>query len=117
MVLVLALLKVAVPFALISCYSTPYELKHALGVAKVTRLFVAPQYISKALPVARGAGVVKEFVYGMNSRVEGHESLEVLVEKVNVANIPRTRTRIVPKDTPAYLLFSSGTTGLPKGTH
>lgn len=112
----LSLLKIAVPFALISCYSTPFELKHALKISKVTRLFVGAQYLSNAVSVAGEVGIAKESVYVMNSQVEGHESLEGFVEKANVSRIPEVGPRIVPKNTLAWLFFSSGTTGLPKGT-
>lgn len=114
-VLMIALLKIAVPFALISCYSTPFELRHEFRIAKVKRLFVAPQFLSKVLPVAQEAGIVKEVVYVMNAEVEPYESLEGLIRKANVANIPRRGPRIVSKNTLAWLFFSSGTTGLPKG--
>jgi acyl-CoA synthetase (AMP-forming)/AMP-acid ligase II len=114
-VLMLALLKIAVPFALISCFSTPFELKHALKVTKSTRLFSASHLTAKALPVIQEAGIAKTKVYTMNGNFEGHESLEGFVQKTNSARLQQTNTRIVPKDTLAFLFFSSGTTGLPKG--
>lgn len=115
MVLVLALLKIAVPFALISCYSTPFELKNALKISKATRLFIAPQYLSKTLSVTQEVGIPRGLVYIMNAQVEGHESLEGLVRRTMAANIPHSSALQVPKDTLAWLFFSSGTTGLPKG--
>ncbi|EKM79646.1 hypothetical protein AGABI1DRAFT_128792 [Agaricus bisporus var. burnettii JB137-S8] len=96
-VLAIALLKIAVPFALISCYSTPFELKNALKIARVTRLFAAPQYFSKALPVVQEVGIPKDQVYVMYSQIDGYAV-----------------ARQVHKDHLAFLFFSSGTTGLPK---
>ncbi|KAF9451833.1 acetyl-CoA synthetase-like protein [Macrolepiota fuliginosa MF-IS2] len=114
MVLVIALLKIAVPFTLISCYSTPFELKHALGIAKVKRLFTASHYIPKALPVVEEVGIPRAAVYTMDFQIKAHESLDGFIKKANITNIPHSGARIVPKDTLAFLFFSSGTTGLPK---
>jgi acyl-CoA synthetase (AMP-forming)/AMP-acid ligase II len=114
-VLMLALLKIAVPFALISCFSTPFELKHALKVTKTTRLFTTSQYIYKALPVVLDAGIPTSKIYTMNGSVDGYESLEQLVAKAGRIGESHNKPRIVPKDSLAFLFFSSGTTGLPKG--
>lgn len=113
-VLILALLKIAAPFALISCYSTPFELKHILTLTKPTRLFVAPQYVPIIQPVAKGIKVAKENIYVMGPRLKGYKSLEGLIKGVNTMRIPEIKVRIVPKNTLAYLVFSSGTSGLPK---
>ncbi|KAF9451827.1 acetyl-CoA synthetase-like protein [Macrolepiota fuliginosa MF-IS2] len=110
----LALLKIAVPYVLISCYSTPFELQHALSISKATRLFVAPQYLSRVTPIAQEVGIPEDNIYLMNEDVEGQKSMESLIREVNRKNIPEESVRIVPKDTIAYLVFSSGTSGLPK---
>ncbi|KXN90937.1 putative 4-coumarate--CoA ligase 2 [Leucoagaricus sp. SymC.cos] len=113
-VLILALLKIAVPFALISYYSTPFELKHALKITKATRLFTTPQYMSKALPVAQELNIATKNVYTINGKLTGHESLDGLVDKAIRNGLLYGKPRLVPKDTLAFLFFSSGTTGLPK---
>lgn len=114
--LAIACLKIAVPFLLISCYSTPFELKHALSLGQATRLFVAPQYISRVVPVAAELGLSRDKIYLMNQDIQGQTSIDSLIKHVNSKKIPEERVRIVPKDTLGYLVFSSGTSGLPKGT-
>jgi long-subunit acyl-CoA synthetase (AMP-forming) len=47
--------------------------------------------------------------------VPGKASLPRLIENVKARGLPKTATREVQDDTLAYLVFSSGTTGLPKG--
>ncbi|KAF5348473.1 hypothetical protein D9756_009593 [Leucocoprinus leucothites] len=113
-VLVLALLKIAVPFALISCFSTPFELRHALKVTKTTRLFTTPQYLSRVLPVVQEAGIATSKILMMNGRLDGYETLDGLVARADRISSPHHKVRIVPKDSLAFLFFSSGTTGLPK---
>ncbi|KXN90930.1 putative 4-coumarate--CoA ligase 1 [Leucoagaricus sp. SymC.cos] len=109
-----ACLKIAVPFVLISCYSTPFEMRHALTLSGTTRVFVAPQYYSRLLPVAAEVGMPKDKLYLMNEDSLGQVSVESLIRMVNEKQIPEEDIRIVPKDTLAYLVFSSGTSGLPK---
>jgi len=50
----------------------------------------------------------------MNEDVKGQVSVESLIREVNTRRIPEEPVRIVPKDTIGYLVFSSGTSGLPK---
>lgn len=109
-------MKIAVPYALISCYSTPFELKHALSLARATRLFVAPQYLSRVLPIATEMGLSEDRIYLMNEDDGQRTSVESLIQCIRGKEIPRADTRVVPKDTTAYLVFSSGTSGLPKGS-
>jgi len=114
-VLVIALLKIAVPFVPISCYATPFELRHALSLTQVTRLFVAPQYRSRVLPIAAELGIPSHEVYLMNEDISGQVSVESLIRRAKEKQIPEEQVRIVPKDTLGSFIFSSGTTGLPKG--
>lgn len=116
MVLVTALLKIAVPFVPVSCYATPFELRHALSLAQVTRLFVAPQYLSRVSPVTAELGIPSHQVYLMNEDVPGHASVESLIRRAKEKQIPEEQVRVVPKDTLGCLISSSGTTGLPKGS-
>jgi acyl-CoA synthetase (AMP-forming)/AMP-acid ligase II len=51
----------------------------------------------------------------MEDNVEGQTSLESMIAAVKNERIPGVKTRVVPKDTLAYIIFSSGTSGLPKG--
>jgi len=115
-VLIIALLKIAIPLSLISCYATPFELRHALSLTQVTRVFVAPQYLSRVLPIAAELGIPSHKVYLMNEEdISGQASVESLIRGAKEKQIPEEQVRIVPKDTLGYLVTSSGTTGLPKG--
>jgi len=116
-ILIVALLKIAVPFVPISCYATPFELRHALSLTRVTRLFVAPQYLSRVLSMATEFGISDREIYLMNEDISGQDtvSVESLIRRVGNKQIPEEQVRIVSKDTLGYLVFSSGTTGLPKG--
>lgn len=48
---------ITTPFALISSYSTPFELKHALTLSKATSLFVDAKFLPAVLPVAKEVGL------------------------------------------------------------
>jgi len=114
-VVALALLKIAVPFALISCFSTPFELKHALKVTKATVLFTTCQFAPEALPVAQEAGITMSRIFVMCGRLSNYGTVDGLIEKAHRMQNKNSKPRAVPKDTLALLFFSSGTTGLPKG--
>ncbi|KAL9712238.1 hypothetical protein Ac2012v2_005316 [Leucoagaricus gongylophorus] len=113
-ILVVSLLKIAVPFIPISCYATPFELRHILSLTQVTRLFVAPQFMSRVLPITTELGISNHEIYFINEDISGQVSVESLIRRVKEKRIPEEPVRIVPKDTPGYLVFSGGTTGLPK---
>ncbi|KXN84334.1 Very long-chain acyl-CoA synthetase [Leucoagaricus sp. SymC.cos] len=113
-VLVLALLKIVVPFVPILHYSTPSELKHALKLTKAMRLFTTPQKLSKFLPVKQELNIAAKNVYTTNGKLSGYGSLDDLFDKTTRNGNPHKKPHMVPKDTPAFILFSSGTTSLPK---
>ncbi|KAF9267794.1 acetyl-CoA synthetase-like protein [Marasmius fiardii PR-910] len=113
-VLVHALLALTVPFALISAYSTRFELVHTFRLSKITRLFVQPKYLQIALSVAKEVNIPAKRIYIIGGNAKGHRSLGNMVERVQKANIPTLPPRPATKDTLAYLVLSSGTSGLPK---
>jgi len=115
-ILVVALLKIAIPFVPISCYATSFELRHVLSLTQVTRLFVAPPYLSRVLPITTKLGISSREIYVMNEDIPGQVSVESLIKRVGEKQIPEEQVRTVPKDTLGYLIPSSGTTGLPKGS-
>ena len=110
-----ALIRLATPFVPISSYSTPFELKHALNLTKPTRLFVDEKCLTTVLPVATELGMDPNHIYLMKGNLNGRKNFRSIIKDVRSKKIPRVDARTVTKDTLAYLIFSSGTTGLPKG--
>lgn len=113
-VLVHALLTIATPIALCSAYATPFELAHALRTSKATRLFVQPSLLPIALQAAKETGLPEDRIYVLQSKTPGRKSVNDLVEETRRQKFPRVAIKKAEKDTLAYLVFSSGTTGLPK---
>jgi acyl-CoA synthetase (AMP-forming)/AMP-acid ligase II len=109
--LVHACIRLAIPFAPISCYSTPFELKHALNLTKVTRLFVDEKFFTMR-------GIDLNHIYVMKGNAEGRKSFWSIIWDVRKKRIPPVRIRTATKDTLAYsylrVVFSSGTSGPPK---
>lgn len=105
-----SLLAIAVPFAMISGYSTPFEFKHAVSLAQATRIFVSPSL----LPLALTSGLPDDRIYMLEGHIEGRLSYEDLVNRARRNRMPRLPVKHATRDTLAYLVFSSGTSGLPK---
>jgi acyl-CoA synthetase (AMP-forming)/AMP-acid ligase II len=112
--LVHSCLMIATPFALISSYSTPFELKHALTLSKATSLFVDAKFLPAVLHVAKEVGLPLNKVFVLAGHMKGRKSLSDLVKYVKAKSMPTVAARQAKKDTLAYLVFSSGTSGLPK---
>jgi hypothetical protein len=110
-----SLLAIVVPFSLLSSYSTAFELEHALRLSHVTRLFVGPKLVPLALRTANIVGIPQSRIYVFGGRLKGKLSFDDLVDNVRTHHIPRIDVRPAFLDTLAYLVFSSGTSGLPKG--
>ena len=106
-----SLLAITVPFATFSSYSTSFEFQYTIRLSGATRLFVTPTL----LHLARDSGLPDDRIYILEGKVEGHTSYVTLVDRVRRNKIARVPVRPAKKDTLAYLVFSSGTTGLPKG--
>lgn len=101
-----------VPFAMFSSYSTPFEFQHIFKLAGPTRLFVSPTL----LPLALTSGLPEDRIYILEGHVEGRTSYGDLVARARSSSMPRLPIQQPRSDTLAYLVFSSGTSGLPKGT-
>ena len=110
-----ACIRLATPFVPISSYSTPFELKHALNLTKVTCLFVDEKFFPTVVLVAKEVGIDLAHIHVMKGSVKGRKSLWSIIKDVRRKKIPLVDIRIATKDTLAYLVFSSGTSGLPKG--
>ncbi|KAG2123809.1 hypothetical protein DEU56DRAFT_828795 [Suillus clintonianus] len=105
-----SLLAITVPFALFSSYSTSYELKHANSLAQATRVFVSPSL----LPLALTLGLPADRIYLLEGENKGYISYDQLISSARKNSIPRLPVRHATKDTLAYLIYSSGTSGPPK---
>ncbi|KAG0708430.1 hypothetical protein DFH29DRAFT_892469 [Suillus ampliporus] len=105
-----SLLAITVPFAMISGYSTPFEFKHAVSQSQATRIFVSQSF----LPLALTSGLPDDRIYILEGHDEGRLSYEDLVNRARHNRIPRLPVKHATRDTLAYLVFSSGTSGLPK---
>lgn len=103
------------PFALISSYSTTFELKHALTLSKPTRLFVDAKFLKNVLPVAKEIGMDLNKIYLIKGEAKGRRSIQSIIRDARNKQIHPVDIRPAAKDTLAYLIFSSGTSGLPKG--
>ncbi|KZT12012.1 acetyl-CoA synthetase-like protein [Laetiporus sulphureus 93-53] len=113
-VLVNALLVITTPFALLSAYSTPFELAQSLRTSKATRLFVQSDLLSIALQAAKEVGLPEDRIYILHGHVKGKETLDDLIQHARQQRLLRVQVKPVKKDTLAYLVFSSGTTGRSK---
>ncbi|KIL66830.1 hypothetical protein M378DRAFT_177655 [Amanita muscaria Koide BX008] len=105
---------IATPFALISSHSKPFELKHTLALSKATCLFIDEKFLPTALPIAKEIGLPSERIFVMTGNVPGHKSFAQLIDEAQSKRTKILGVQPVKKDMLAYILFSSGTTGLPK---
>lgn len=81
----------------------------------MTQLFVLPSLLSKALKAAKEVGLSEDRIYILEGHQEGKLSFQDLVDNVRTRRIPRVPIKAATRNTLAYLVFSSGTSGLPKG--
>jgi len=107
-------LAAGVPFALFPSSPTPYELKHLVKVSKVKKIFTSPQNLENARIVAEEAGFSEsDGIFILEGGVKGKRSFDDLIRSVKEP--AKDYAKSVNKDALAYLTFSSGTTGPPKG--
>jgi long-subunit acyl-CoA synthetase (AMP-forming) len=116
--IVLSLLTITTPFALISTYSTRFELVHALKLTKPTRLFVDAKLLKNVLAAIEDPDIhiTPDKIYILSGQpTKGRKSFSQMIETVKRKKAPLEPVRPAKKDTLAYLVMSSGTSGLPKG--
>ncbi|KAK1218620.1 hypothetical protein PQX77_018690 [Marasmius sp. AFHP31] len=116
-VLVNSLLAATTPYTLISTHSTRFELLYALKLTRITRLFVQAKHLPLVVSVAEQVGISKERIYVVGSPeaiVDGHQTLSGLMANVQKRRTPPVGVRLARVNSLAYLIFSSGTSGLPK---
>ena len=73
------------------------------------------QLLPTVVQAAKNAGMTNIYVYVLGQKTEGLITFEEMVEDARSRAIAPVFPRAVTKDTLAYLMFSSGTTGHPKG--
>ncbi|KAJ6585577.1 hypothetical protein B0H19DRAFT_925218 [Mycena capillaripes] len=114
---VISLLTVTTPFALISTYSTRFELVHALKLTKATRLFVDAKLLKNVLAAIEDPDVhlTADKIYILaGPPVKGRKSFSQMIDTIVRKKVSLEPVRPANKDTLAYLVMSSGTSGLPK---
>ncbi|KAH7915463.1 hypothetical protein BJ138DRAFT_1109674 [Hygrophoropsis aurantiaca] len=99
-----------VPFTMFSSYATVSELKYSVSLTKATRLFVS----KSLLPLALSTGFPDERIYLFEGHINGRTSFDEMIRQVRNNHIPRQSIRHAERDTLAYLILSSGTSGPPK---
>ena len=67
------------------------------------------------MAAAKESGLPEKSIFILQGDVTGKVSLPRLIDYAKARGLPKIATRTVQDDTLAYLMFSSGTTGLPKG--
>ncbi|CUA72512.1 hypothetical protein RSOLAG22IIIB_04909 [Rhizoctonia solani] len=117
-VVVFALLQTTIPVALLNSHSTAPELAHQLKLARVSHVIVGPSSVSvlkQALQIAglRDVGMTVMEGCGKHARA-GELSLQRLVDRTKKCGVQPAGITDARRDTLAYLVFSSGTSGLPK---
>jgi acyl-CoA synthetase (AMP-forming)/AMP-acid ligase II len=112
--LVHSLLAAGIPFALFPASPTPYELKHLVKTSKVKKIFTSLQNLKNAQIAAKEAGLSEsDGIFMLEGKANGKRSFDDLVRSVKEP--VKDYAKPVGKDALAYLIFSSGTTGPPKG--
>lgn len=95
--------------------ATQFELVHQLQTSRATCVFAHHSLLSVALSAAREVGLSEDRVYVLEGPAPDRKSLPNAIAEIRKRKIPRISSRPAKRDTLAYLVFSSGTSGLPKG--
>ncbi|KAF9073385.1 amp dependent CoA ligase [Rhodocollybia butyracea] len=103
-----------VVFALISGYSTPFELASAFKLCTISHLFVSKSLFPRALAACKQGGLSPDKIYLLDGQDKRRKSFPDLIDHVRKNGSPKVPIRRTRHDELAYLAASSGTTGLPK---
>ena len=114
MAIIHSLLAAGIPFALFPASPTPYEPKHLVKISGVRKIFTSTRGLDNVRIIAKEAGFLEaNAIFTLEGRVKGLRSFDDLVSSVKEP--AKDCARPVGKDALAYVIFSSGTTGMPKG--
>jgi acyl-CoA synthetase (AMP-forming)/AMP-acid ligase II len=114
--LVHSLFVIATPFQLsIHAWPSPFKIESQLNLVKATHVFVISQLLSLILPVAEKVGLGIDRVYVLGEGSGGQKTLEDLIQNFQHRELQILSPRPATKDTIAYFVCSSGTSGPPKG--
>jgi acyl-coenzyme A synthetase/AMP-(fatty) acid ligase len=76
---------------------------------------VQPELLATAFAAAKEVGLSEDRILVLEGHVKGRRRLDDLIRDVQERKLPPVSVRPAKQNTLAYLVFSSGTTGLPKG--
>lgn len=76
-----------------------------MRLAKVTSLFVHPNVLANALPVAKELGIKNENIYILGGHVKGRKSFSDFVRLARVKKMKRLELRSAKKDTLACMFY------------
>jgi long-subunit acyl-CoA synthetase (AMP-forming) len=116
MTLINALLSQTIPFAPISAHVTQHELRHCLKTSHANHVFVHANLLPVALSACHDLGIPEDHVYILEGNApRGFRSFDGMIIRAKTQSEVSVPIKQAKKDTLAYLMFSSGTSGLPKG--
>ena len=118
MALMHALWALTTPFAPCSAYATSNELVHCLRITNASTIFCHANRLKATLEAAKTVGIPTSKIYILDGRAS--RGLKSISQAILSASFPRelpSKAVPVKKDQLAFVFFSSGTTGLPKGDH
>ncbi|KAG2034779.1 acetyl-CoA synthetase-like protein [Suillus americanus] len=105
-----SLLAITIPSVLFSSYLTPCEFKHANSLTQATRIFASPSLLQLALT----SGLPADRIYLLKGENAGYTSFNQLISSAQKNGVPHLPVRHATKDTLAYLMYSSGSSGPSK---
>lgn len=113
--LVHSLFVIATPFQLsIHAWPSPFEIESHLNLVKATRVFVNSHLLSLVLSVAEKVGLGLDRVYVLGEGNGGQQTFDDLIQNFQHRELQILSPRPATKDTIAYFVCSSGTSGSPK---
>jgi long-subunit acyl-CoA synthetase (AMP-forming) len=116
---VLSTLYIGATVAPVNSNSTKLELTHALNLSKSPIIFCSKQTSSKLMDLKNELSFIKKIIIIDNKEnIADAESMDYFIDSCLPSSDPLYRFDVVDVDIdnhPAFIMSSSGTTGLPKG--